>query len=164
MTNYKKHLYNYTEIRKKSPNRKLLTQWITYITENQIPTPKIHQHIIKFIQNTPYMQNKTPTTKQNYTSELNNFTEYIYHTEGYHYETPAYHRNLSTKFIKGTIKNTTKSHDEGKRKNAKQKELERLSRWDKLRRGGSDGDVEVVVDDEYRDFLERYERLSRGGG
>ena len=83
MADYYKHLYNYAEIIHRSPNRKLLLNWIHYIEEHEIPDGECYNESLDFMMNDPNITSKSKSTRRNYNSEINKFNEYIYEQEGW---------------------------------------------------------------------------------
>jgi len=147
MTNYEQHLYNYIELQHKSPNRKLLRNWIRYIHENNIPDGTCYSASLDFMMTDPTVKDKTKNTKRNYNSEINKFNEYIYEQEGW----------------------TLPWNKELKRRAGKQDKIteprkprELLSAYGKRRKEKQDTQREEKKDPEYEAFLEKYRRLTRG--
>ena len=148
MTDYEQHLYNYIELQHKSPNRKLLRNWIRYIHENQIPDGTCYSASLDFMMTDPSVQDKTRNTKRNYNSEINKFNEYIYEQEGWTLPWNKVHKRRETE-KKETITQL---------KNPR----ELLSAYGKRRIEKQDTQREEKKDPEYEAFLEKYRRLTSG--
>jgi len=146
MTDYEQHLYNYIELKHKSPNRKLLRNWIRYIHENQIPDGTCYNASVDFMMTDPSVQDKTRNTKRNYNSEINKFNEYIYEQEGWILPW-----------------NELKHGEAGKqdRITEPRKPRELLSAYGKRRIEKQDTQREERKDPEYEAFLKRYEALDK---
>ena len=141
MTNYTQHLYNYAEIKRKTPNRKLLLNWIQYITDNNIPDGECYKHSTNFMLNHPSITGKTKNTKRNYNNEIDKFNEYIYQQEGWPlpWEEPI-------------TPTETKKQEPNKNK---------ICTFQKIRQE-QNTTPEQTIDKEYQAFLDKYENLTRG--
>lgn len=132
-TKYKQHLYDYVELRRSSPNRKILKAWVDYLEEICISDGECYTMIDTFMSDDPITCNKKPSTIQRYEKEIRRFTEYVYQMEGW------------------TLPVTEEEN---------KKELHDKLAKHRLASDNKDS-VDTIVDDEYKAFLERYEQLTK---
>ena len=136
-TKYKQHLYNYVELLRSSPNRKLLKTWVDYLEEINIKEGECYNKIDEFLQEHPITENKKPSTLQRYEREIRKFTEYIYQME--------------------TWKLPRKEED-------KQDIKDKHSKHKTMSNTGNESTNTNEIDEEYKAFLEKYEQITRKYG
>lgn len=135
-TKYKQHLYDYVELRRSSPNRKILKAWVDYLEEICINDGECYTMIDTFMSDDPITCNKKPSTIQRYEKEIRRFTEYVYQMEGW------------------TLPVTEEEN---------KKELHDKPAKHRLASDNKDS-VDTIMDDEYKAFLEKYEQITRKYG
>lgn len=125
-------VYNYCDIQRNSPNRKLLKEFVIFLEKQDIRLESSGDAISLFTEE-QFFLSKKQSTQENYIRELKRFVQYLYESEGYSLPSDLKIRTDSI----NRIKNCTKQNTNTRTNNT------------------------VVIDDEYNQFLRKYDRLSR---
>lgn len=123
-------LFDYVEFKCSNCNKKLLREFLCFLEERGYELSESAEVLSEFFE-TRYFREKTKTTQMNYRRDLKNFIEYVYQSEG-NALYPSYLDEISTT----------------------QRRLKQLQRGEE----GTEDEGEEL-DEEYKEFLRRYEEL-----